>query len=235
MEPTITQLPYCGDAPSVFKRKPGRKKAALGAPRLQRSADNIARFANDGSLESVSDLLHKVAMTCYARVMSMGLSMNFDDVHQEMLLSYVKAKAKWNPEGEAVFNTYCKIVCENNFNHAIKKMERERHELGMVSINSLCSNEDGSADDPMELMLAAAGSLRDRPEYRMEQAGEMRANMARLSPGAKKLVSALLSAERPNISPAPRLRDLASMVGLDGDELHRVKKEILRTFGVTWQ
>lgn len=85
-------------------------------------------FANDASFDSVKLLLRGVAAKCFRRAQAMGLGMEFDDVLQEMHISYLKAKERWNPdiEGAALFSTYCMAACYFNFNTAIKSVERQR-------------------------------------------------------------------------------------------------------------
>jgi RNA polymerase sigma factor (sigma-70 family) len=192
------------------------------------------KFANDGSLASVEALLYKTAMKCYARVAAMGLGMDFDDVHQEMRVSYVKALSKWKPEGGARFSTYCTTVCINNFNHAIMKMARERVEMGMVSYSASFVGEAGATVDPLEIMHSAAAPECDSPEYRTERSQQMKANLARLSMPARRLVALLLKYEQMSSLDGVKLRELAKMAQLEGAELRRVKLEILKVFGVQW-
>jgi DNA-directed RNA polymerase specialized sigma24 family protein len=191
-------------------------------------------YANDGSLESVQNLLTRLAGKCYRRVAAMGLSMEFDDVLQEMRLSYVKAKAAWKPDGGSRFSTYCQTACINNFNNAIRKMESERAELGMVSINAFSGEDIDGAIDPMEIMLNAAGDKSDLPEARLEGAQELQRNLKGLSPGAMRLVNLLFQAEQRGSNYSTSLRLLSTAANLKGDELVRVKAEIEKKFGVKW-
>lgn len=222
-------------------------------PRM-REEKNL-KYANDGSLESVDAALRQLSIKCYRRVEAIGISMTLDDVYQEMCLSYVRAKAAWNPQGGALFATYCITVCQNNFNAAIKKMERERSigkilptekgveldESGNVRFQrvfgmmSECEMVGGDSEDAFGSIVEAmpATSTSD-PEYRMERAGAMRSNLAVMSPEARKLIGLLLKADRTN-EEKPRLYQLAREAGITGRELRRVKLEILGKFGVTWQ
>jgi hypothetical protein len=231
--------------------------AALSAKRAGaqpgiRNNENNAKFANDGSLGSVDKMLHKLARRCYGRVTGMGLPMELDDILQEMRVSYILAKEKWDSQAGSLFSTYCTTVCMNNFNNTIKRMERQRT-LGKIEdtvcpetgkkiparfqrqFGLICEHEmhedQGNLDSVTEGM---SGSATDQPDYRLEQAQNTKLRMSTLSVSAKKIVAILLSSEKISVSPAPRLRQIAHMAKVDGKELKRVKLEILKTFGVTW-
>lgn len=222
-------------------------------PRM-REEKNL-KYANDGSLESVDAALRKLAFKCYRRVEAIGIGMTLDDVYQEMCLSYVRAKDAWNPQGGALFATYCITACQNNFNAAIKKMERERtlgkilptekgaqlDESGNVrfqrefGLMSECEIVNGDSEDSFGSMVEAMpADDTSSPEYRLERAGAMRSNLATMSTEARKLVGLLLKADRAS-EEKPRLAHLARIAGIEGRELRRVKLEILGKFGVTWQ
>lgn len=128
-----------------------------------RKAESMA-FANDGSYASVYRQLCKIAIKCFARVQAMGLSMTFDDVMQEMNLSYVRATQKWSPEGGALFVTYMTTACYQNFNERIRKAENERRNLGMVSMadmrrDSMESDEEGDFMEHYDAQGAASYSV----------------------------------------------------------------------------
>lgn len=192
------------------------------------------KFANDGSYASVEALLHRLAIKCYARVQAMGLGMEFDDVLQEMHVSYVKSTHKWNAQGAAMFSTYCTTVCLNNFNHAIAKMERERGLLLIGHENEFGGAEDEPAGGGTSFMESQPAADIDQPEARLEGAQAMQKKLASLSLGGKALIGLLLKAERGPSTETPKLRELAARANLTGGELRRVKLEILNTFGVRW-
>lgn len=222
-------------------------------PRM-REEKNL-KYANDGSLESVDAALRKMANKFYCRVEAVGIGMTLEDVYQELCLGYVQARAAWNPQGGALFATYCITVCQNNFNAAVKKMERQRtigkilptekgvqldesgqvkfqRPFGMVLECEMTGDDDDDAFTSfVEAMPASDTSC---PEYRLERAGAMRANFDSVSPEARKLIGKLLQTDR-HSDEKPRLAQLAREVGLEGRELRRVKLEILGKFGVTWQ
>jgi hypothetical protein len=226
----------------------------------ERKEENL-KFGNSASLASVEKMLYKLSVKCFARVEAMGLGMTFDDVLQEMYVSYVKSKQKWNPQGTALFSTYCTTVCLNNFNHAIKKLEKQRsigkievtekgvaltaddkgivrvkyqREFGMISIEEMGQHPDGTGFDPMETMMSAAGPESDSPSYRLESAQALKMKMANLSLTARKMVALLLKSEQDDSMVEPKLRDLAKVVTKGADEMRRLKIEMKNTFGVSW-
>jgi len=224
---------------------------SIAAPR-QREEKNL-KFANDGSLESVDLMLRKLSIKCYARVAAMGIGMQYEDVLQEMYVSYVKAKAKWRPEGGARFATYCTTVCLNNFNLAIKKMENQRS-MGIIkpTDKNAVLNEDGTVkfqrsfgmvsecefdlnDESgyVAFMEVTEGPRQEQPDYRMESAEDLQDRLKNLSSGARRLVSCLLRADQSE-DKLPSLRNIAVMAQLRGDELRQVKIEIGASFGVRW-
>lgn len=130
-------------------------QAAQHSPALPRPRkETNLQFANDGSYKSVELLLFKLAMKCFARAQAMGVSMTFDDVHQEMNVSYVLAKNTWNPERGVLFNTYMTTCCYRNFNELMRRMGLERQRLGLVNMSDMKSVSHGESDDddPMERM-----------------------------------------------------------------------------------
>lgn len=227
---------------------------AASVPKRQGHSQENAKFANDGSLESVDLLLRKQAIKCFARVQALGLGMDYSDVLQEMYVSYVKARKSWSPEGGAMFSTYVTRACWNNFNNAIKKMELQRT-IGKIEPGEqgIALTDDGQVKhqrvfgmvsecefDMMEeegyvaYLDTAEGPGSDSPSYRLEQSQEMLRKLATLSLSAKRLVAALLSVENnPNVQ-VTSLTKLALVANLRGDELKRVKLEIINTYGVKW-
>ena len=227
--------------------------SALSKPRKGHSEKN-QKFANDGSLESVDNLLKKQAIACFKRVEAMGLGMEYKDVLQEMYVTYVKARSTWNPEGGAMFSTYVACACMNNFNAAIRKMERQRtigmikptdknvelsadgcvkyqREFGMVSECEFTLLEEEGVTAYMD---TAEGSSSESPEYRLEQSQETQRKLSSLSAGARRLVQELLRAENNVNVMDTKLSKIAAVAGLYGDELTQVRREISKTFGVRW-
>lgn len=130
------------------------EQAIVNKPRREREEANKS-FANDGSFDSVDRLLWKLATRCFARAQAMGLGMTFDDVRQEMNVSYLLAKNTWSPERGVLFSTYMTTCCYRNFNDLMRRAGLERKHLGMVNMTDMKprSNQSDSDDyDAMEYM-----------------------------------------------------------------------------------
>lgn len=217
-------------------------------------------YANDGSYESVRRQLHKLAFRCFARVQAMGLGMTYEDVLQEMNLTYVRALKTWNPQGGSRFLTYLTTACINNFNDRIRKPELERRELGMVNMTDMrrVGNEDDDELDPMELFDAreaqtltvdvtffgdfdnpgstqagaqALAPLHANPEQVLESRQVAREGMRQLTDRSRALVVELIRAAHAG-EDLPRLSELAERRGISATELRRIRAEITQAFGV---
>lgn len=245
MNNTVTYLP-AGPAPATYQEQfeTASAKARVKrntAPRISgRAKPENQKFANDGSFESVEKMLRKMTVACTARVEKIGLPMTGEDVWQELQLAYLHAKSKWTPDGGSLFSTYCTIVCNNNFNQAIKKMARERTEMGMVTESEMAQGGDDSEENwqSYEMM---AGQILDEgstgPDMRLQRVAQLRANLDGLSINARRLIAQLLQAERGEYQPGEepmKLSQMAEQAQLTGDDLKQVKKEIAKRFGVRW-
>lgn len=220
-------------------------------------------FANDGSYESVRLQLHRLAMKCLGRLQAQGVTtFTFDDVLQEMNLTYVKARSKWNPDAGVRFITYLTTACYNNFNDRVKKPVDERANLGMVNFSDMRrTNADGDDDcdllefhDRMESAawlapsednmnmdsylhrLDGAGGMCEPAEADIERRQQaqaaLRLNMAKLTPKAQEVVIALMRASYDG-DKVPSLFQVARLGGISRDELTRIKQELATTLGVT--
>ena len=191
-------------------------------------------YANDGSFDSVKDMLHKMAYRFTRRVEALGIPMTQEDVFQELCLSYVQAKKTWKPEGGARFVTYCVYAAQNNFNLAVKKMARERVEMGMTPIEDY-KRGDPDCSDPLEWLNTSASDESMSPDYRLLRAGAMSTASEGLSLMGTKFIHQVCKLELGGgNSSGQTLREIASKLGISGDELRRLKIEIRERFGVTW-
>ena len=114
-------------------------------------------------------------------------------------------------------------------------MERDRKELGLVSVEAIFSKDDGGELNPLDTMMCIAGPETDQPDYRIRNAQNMRTKLACCSKNTKALIGMLLKMETDDNCVSPKLRELARILRIEGDELKRVKLEIIKTFGVQWQ
>ena len=185
------------------------------------------RFANDGSYLSVEAMLTRLATRCMGRVYELDLPMTYDDVRQEMDMTYLQAFKAWNPEGGARFGTYLHTACLNNFRHRVEKMIEERREMGMYSIDSKAPIMDGDDSDPRERIQTLASD--DSPEDQLVARQELCERLKGLTPKAQRFVTALLLSQTKG--ERMTFKGIAKAAGIEGEELKRVKVEITQKFG----
>lgn len=194
--------------------------------------ESSAKFANDGSLESVRLQLEKMTGMATHRVESLGLPMDREDVRQELMTGYVCAKRTWNADSGVLFVTYMTRVCWNNFNAAIYKMERDRTKLGLVTdseISNADSEDEGSG-------LKWEGAYEDpagEASSRLDAVANLREAYEKVSPNTRRLFNALL-ASTANPRMPEKLRDIAASLDLSARELTDVRREVATHFGVRW-
>lgn len=193
-------------------------------------------YANDASFESVKGMVIKMAGKFMRRVEALSLPMSYDDVYQELCLSYVHAHKAWNPEGGAKFLTYYVYSAQNNFNKAIAKMERDRVEMGMTPIEDFAQSSPDGECDALDWMHGTYDEIQD-PAYRHQSVKEIvnhsASKVRTLSKGGKKFIRAFYES---NLGGNPmKLSEIAAKCDIQGDELQRLKVEIHKTFGVKWQ
>lgn len=212
----------------------------VGVTKGTRSDGRNQKFAQDGSYESVQDMLRKLAIKCYGRVEAQGVvGYAFEDVMAIMNESYVMATQKWRPDAGAMFSTYCYRVCLNNFNAAIEKAERERARFGMFPIDDQLHDGDADGEDAWggDVVQDSASDLalgvQPGPEALAVHGDELRERLNSLSHNSKRLVMSLMHAMH-NDEELPKLREIAAKLGLHGQELTAVRREILANFGVRW-
>jgi DNA-directed RNA polymerase sigma subunit (sigma70/sigma32) len=188
------------------------------------------RYANDGSYESVQGMLKGMAIKAFRRVEAMGLGMELDDCMSVLNLGYVQAARSWSADRGTYFSSYCQTVAWRFFNAYIEKPEKERAELGLVSYEEVVGAE--AEGDPLELL--AGDQMDDSEEDRLDHRDAVRERLASLSPGARRLVTALMLDEKERGTGGRKLRELCTEIGLAGEELRQVKREILAKFDVQW-
>lgn len=217
-------------------------------------------FRDDTSYQSVSRLLQKLAGKCYLRVAALGIGMTYDDVLQEMNLSYVQARERWDPEGNSRFSTYLTTACYNNFNGRIYRRECERRHLGMVNLSDMRSPDrgDDEAGDLMEIYGAEcqevevtlvfpdgmgtfgtdaveqAAPMNVCPEDMLEAKQVAAANLAsirHMTPPARDFMVQLLRAAAAG-KDLPTIREFARSRQMGAAATSRMRVEIAGKFGV---
>jgi RNA polymerase sigma factor (sigma-70 family) len=93
-------------------------------------------------LENYSRLLHQLARKCYSRLCEAGVSIDYEDVYQEMCLGYAKAVSGFDPSRGYAFTTYLVRACYNEFNKRYEKPIAERVQHGVFSVQEWSTDSD---------------------------------------------------------------------------------------------
>lgn len=125
-------------------------------------------------------LIQKVARGCYARCQAVGLALDYEDVVQELSLTFVKAWRQFDPSRGFQFSTYYVMAARHQFNRFIDKLMEERVEHGVRSVEEISSwcSDDGEALSMAEVI--ASDEL--GPEARAMLAQRMEQLQKRLKP-----------------------------------------------------
>lgn len=135
-------------------------------------------------------LVHNFARKGWGRMIAAHVNVEYEDVLQEMSVTFTKAAHSYNPEKGIAFSSYVGRAIWNEFNRYAQKHIDERMELGLTSIEEqdARSEEDGGSwfSDSIE-------SPDRTPEENLDRKQQMLANLRALSPTAKFLAAQLMS------------------------------------------
>lgn len=101
-------------------------------------------------------LIHNVARACFARVQAVGVAMDYEDVFQELSVTFVKAWARFDETKGNRFSTYFVTAARNEFNRHVEKMVAERAEHGVRSVEEMSSSDDGDDDWALDQIAGAS-------------------------------------------------------------------------------
>lgn len=165
----------------------------LGAARVRvKQMEAITNEASRGFSTRYEDhlgLIHKLARRGWGRLTSANVFVDFEDVVQEMSLTYVKAVEKYDPEYGVTFSAYLGRAIWNQFNKVAEKMIDTQVELKMTSLDAMSSNTDGDDFDVLESIESDELS----PEQYVDAMQQFRKNLQSLGPAAKFIVSKLIN------------------------------------------
>lgn len=135
-------------------------------------------------------LVHTFARKGWGRMIAAHVNVEYEDVFQEMTVTFVKAARTFDPEKGIAFTSYMGRAIWNDFNRYAQKYIDERMELGLTSIQELetTTDEEGGTwfGDSME-------SPDRNPEEQLERKQDMLENLRNLSPTAKFLAAQLIA------------------------------------------
>lgn len=147
----------------------------------------VARAFNTDYNEHVG-LIHNFARKGWGRMVQANVDMDYEDVFQEMSLTYTKALNTYDPERGVGFTAYMGRAIWNDFNRVAEKRIAEKVELGMTSIHAL-ENDD---DDNSWVDNILKSDVRS-PQEELERKQEIVHKLRSLSQTAKFLVAQLVA------------------------------------------
>lgn len=134
--------------------------------------------------EDYTRLAHSMARKAYERLRAAGChSMTYEDVFQEMALSFVKARAKFDPGRGATFATYYTTAAWTNFNRVAESLIEQN--IGHESLDEARSQND------REFHESVADEDTETPEELALLAERRRKKLAAMSPLARRVVEIL--------------------------------------------
>lgn len=87
-------------------------------------------------------LIHKVARRHYGILLHSDFPEDYEDVFQSVALSFLMAKAKYNPDTGFKFTTYAVASADRNF---LTALQRRKKKLPLISLETLkCKDDDVS-------------------------------------------------------------------------------------------
>lgn len=87
-------------------------------------------------------LIHKISKRGYARLQAAGVSMDYEDVFQEMAIVFLRAYEKFDAARGFKFSTYFYMAAFNRLNKWAQDLIDERINQGVVSIQELDTHGD---------------------------------------------------------------------------------------------
>ena len=110
---------------------------------------DLAGQVDATSYEHNKFLIVKIAKKCYARVVEFNLPMDFDDVLQEVRISWWQARESFDPQSGFRFSTYFVRSAYNNMNKVVNRLMR-RNPPGTITFDGDINNEGFSLDSVIE-------------------------------------------------------------------------------------
>lgn len=117
------------------------------------------RKAFDTSYAVHQGLIHKLARKGFGRLMQAGVTIDYEDVFQEMSLTYVKAVRKYNPELGISFTAYLGRAIWNQFNLFAEQEIGHSSEVSSIDemsegseVNDLYEAIDGGSATPEQYL-----------------------------------------------------------------------------------
>lgn len=140
-------------------------------------------------------LLHKFTRGGFARLRSAGVDgFDYEDIYQEMCVSFVRATKTYNPEAGITFTAYMGRAVINNFNKQADRLIRENESVGHIKISDITPEyEDEEAGEMVDKFMMDMIDYRSNPQEEVALSKEAgRLNIAKLSQPARKVIRDLI-------------------------------------------
>jgi RNA polymerase sigma factor (sigma-70 family) len=196
------------------------------------------QYANDGSFESVKDMMQAMASRFYVTgFKNLGSALTQEDLFQEACMAYMRAKEKFDAERGVKFITYCQWACHNRMLAVLEQAKLYRSRYSSLDGFTISSDEDGPVTDCYAHI--ADESPLSNPMDAQEMNQEMRRRVDSLSPTTRLVVLRLLSSE---LNPSPNkpstLPEIVTAMKLTPAQISAVQKELTAKLGLgrlTWK
>lgn len=207
-------------------------------------------------------LVHMLARKGYARLQALKISvLDYEDVFQEMSMSFVRAADKWNPDFGTSFTAYFGRAAFNDFNKVVERLTERAAPVFLlgdhIPADGRC-HEDPTEGEIVEYLLTAEGGFAESTEDAVARREDALRNFKKLTRTTQELVEELIDpsqdieaafgavqehflhaktlGEKPDI-PKPRsinLTFIAKQKGLSQTSLRRAISELKAVYEVSF-
>lgn len=188
------------------------------------STQTKTRRGYSTEFEDHRGLIANFAVRGMMRLQRAGVTLDFDDVFQEMSVIYCRAAAKYNPEAGFTFTAYLGRAIWLDFNKVAERLINEQLGLGLVRVEEL-----GDADcDAYDLLKSNAQTPEEHYIANRAFVDGMRALPIR----ERKVVGEFVMGEMPG---ADKCRSLASVMRemhMSKGEMAKSRQAIFSAFGI---
>ncbi len=183
-------------------------------------------------------LVRNMARKALGRLIENRVVVDFEDVYQDMCVSFVKAAQTYDPDRGITFSAYMGRAAYNNFNRTAERMINDARicPITVEAIEDLATIQGG---DNTELSQSALEVLSqdtiESAEESYARKETMRETLALLSPTTRSVIAELLfSADAEEVEPifSRRLTMVCTKHGLDSKGVAKLRKEIHSKLGV---
>jgi len=134
-------------------------------------------------------LIHSFARKGYARLQAAHVSVEYEDVFQDMCFSFAKAQKSYNPETGFSFTAYFGRAIWNDFNKKAQNAISEQVELGLVRVEDMATEDNDG--DMLEYLIADienASAPDELIERRQEFISRFEMVLRSVSPATRKVI-----------------------------------------------